>query len=436
MNPAKVGADDFTAAGLGEAELGGLPREDLPTTLEPTVTAMGDDLCFAWPSLTVEARLSHQRDSGEGLYAELAVQLGGTEIHWARLNVASTTAREGVVRKLLQVDRGIPWRALLEHTCRLGAQAARTGEPIVTLQPSRQAPETRYLIPRLVLRGETTVIHADGGSGKSLLALALGVVAGAAVELPAGLHAGAAVRVLYLDYESCREEHEDRLASLMAGWGLLDPPAILYRRMVRPLTDDAALLRAEISRHQVGLVIVDSLAPACGAEPEGSDAAIRTMNVLRSFGSTSRLVLAHVSKAGAEQRSGATRPFGSVFVQNLARSVWELRRGGETTEDLVMALYHRKTNAGRLYAPFALRFRFTPEAVTIQSGDLTQEPDLALRTSVRYRLEAALLTGQRTTEALMDATGASKDTVARTLRRLRADGRVTLVGPDSWGLTA
>jgi hypothetical protein len=139
-----------------------------------------------------------------------------------------------------------------------------------------------------------------------------------------------------------------RVHAIGRGLGVdLPPGAILYRPMHRALADDAPRLRADLARHRVGFVIVDSLAPAAGVEPESADSTIRAMNALRSFTGTTRLVLAHVSKAAADQASGAARPYGSVFVRNLARSAWELRRAEEAGGDeLLVAAYHRKDRRG------------------------------------------------------------------------------------------
>jgi hypothetical protein len=95
--------------------------------------------------------------------------------------------------------------------------------------------------------------------------------------------------------------------------------------MTRGLADDVPALQAEVSRLGVGLVIVDSLAPACGAGPKArmpqSGASMHSApRPSHAPGHRPR------GKAGADLRTGSARPFGSVFVQNLARSVWELRR--------------------------------------------------------------------------------------------------------------
>src|SRR5262249_24710288 len=155
---------------------------------------------------------------------------------------------------------------------------------------------------------------------------------------------------LILDWETCRAEHEDRLAAIMGGLGLSEPPRIYYRPMSRALADDIVTIRRELARVGTGLLIVDSLAPACGSEPEGADAAIRTLNALRTLPAT-KLVIAHVSKAAAEAR-GPSKAFGSAFVMNLSRNCWEIRKAEEETEDLVIGCFHRKVNRGRLLPAF------------------------------------------------------------------------------------
>jgi hypothetical protein len=431
MTHAKVGGDDAIAAGV---DLTTLPREELGS-LEPTQTTVGDDLVLSWPAYKVSIALSRLHEGRDGITSELVVasDIHG-EIHWGRLNLLSTPARAGLVKTLVEAAARAPWALLLERACRLAALHLRAGSPVICLMP-RRAPATRHLIAKLVLANETNVLFGDGGSGKSLLALSLAVAASTGQALPGGLvPAAAAVRVLYIDYESCVEEHEDRLAGLLAGLGIREAPPILYRQMIRPLADDAAVLRAEISTHKVGFVIVDSLAPACGAEPEGADAAVRAFSALRSLG-VSRLVVAHVSKVMADQRAGASRPFGSVFVQNLARNVGEVRKAEDDGDDaLVIAVNHRKFNGGRLFPPFCLRFEVKPDATTLHGHDIGKHADLLARTSLTFRIKKALTAGARSVPELMEETGGTKDTIDRTLRRWREKGTVIRVDDGRWGL--
>jgi len=403
----------------------------------------GDEFLFTWSSHGIGIGVSRLRETSAGISAEITVEhtIAGS-VHWGGLNLASTSAREALVTKLKRVSGVPPWGALLERVCRTVADEFRKGAPIIALEPA-PARETRDLIEKMLPLGETAVFHGDGGSGKSLTMLLLALAAATGTTLPGGLRPTQRVNVLYLDYESTVEEHQERLHALIAGLGVRYEGGIFYRPMVRALTDEAPLLRTEISRLQIGLVIADSLAPACGPEPEGADAVIRTMNTLRSFAPATRSATAHVSKAGADQRAGSTRPFGSVFVQNLARSVWEIRAAEDADDQnaLTLGLYHRKANRGRKHPPFGLRFDFTDGLIRLRPHDLAEHTDLLARTSMSYRLQKALASGQATTEELATNLDASVDSVARTLRRLKASGKVIALNgaggrghPARWGL--
>jgi hypothetical protein len=430
---------DPVADVLGETSAGVAAAPPVPLDA-PHVQRAGDEIAFTWPAQSVTLSFAGLRESSEGVHAELSIVSGVLgEIHWSRLNLASTPAREGLVRKLEHALPGAPWRPILERACRDAAREIRAGEPIVPLLPRRAPDETRYLLPKLLLAGETNLLYADGGHGKSLLALAMATAVATRSPLPGGLRPHATVPVMLLDWESYQAEHEDRLARYFEGLDLPEPPRILYRPMARALSDEIARVRAEVARHRIGLVIVDSFAPACGAEPEGSDAAIRLMNALRSLAPATRLLLAHVSKAAAESR-GLTRAFGSVFVMNLARNAWELRRADEDGgSDLVLAAFHRKANAGPLLPPLGFRFQFQDVMTTLHAHDIGQAPELAARASLAFRIRSALAVGARTAADLAEAMEATEDSVSRTLRRLTTKGVVVRLSdqkPFTWGLAA
>src|SRR5262245_1748009 len=137
----KVGADDFIATGLKEEDFKMLPRQDLAYRLE----RKGDDFVVQWPEHKVECLVTALLDKSDGPHGELTVTFAGTNVHWARIGLASSQAREGVVRKLREVSADVPWRAILEVTCRISAQALREPAPTESLS-GRLMTGPRFLI--------------------------------------------------------------------------------------------------------------------------------------------------------------------------------------------------------------------------------------------------------------------------------------------------
>jgi AAA domain/DnaB-like helicase N terminal domain len=409
--------------------------ETIGTTAEPILTREGPDFTLVWPG-DLRMVLTAIRVTKRGVEGELTIRRGGHRLHSGALNLSSGTARAALVRTLREAAPSAEWRSRLEETCARLTAAAREGEPIVEL--SGEAPlVTPDLVYPLLLDGQTTLLFADGDSGKSLLSVALAVAVASGRTLPGGLRARRQAPVLVLDWEGDRESWDGRLRALCAGLGMDVPEGIHYRRMTNALADDVAVLSAEAARLRVGLVIIDSLAPACGPEPEGADAVVRTLTALRLFALAARLVLAHVSKADADRREGA-KPFGSVFAWNLPRSVWEIRRDPDPAEPgLTMALHHRKNNTGPKHAPLGLRFAFGPDTITPYPVNLAETPQLTRGVSLSWRIRTALGShGRLSTAALAENLDADPETVARTLRRLRHEGKVDLNGGGTWGLKA
>jgi len=435
-------ADELRAILEQAAQTATTEQAPEPEAPAPTLTVEGDDYRLAWPDGNAEIRLASLHEDSNGLHAEVTVTRRGEVLSWGRLNLVSTSMREGLLKKLETVASDVGWRAILERACFDTAARFRQGAPIVVLRPVQSA-APRLLIDPLLPLHETAVIYGDGGSGKSYLSLALALALLHEHPLPGGLRPMQRASTLILDWEACEDDLNERLARLEAGLGLTHMDGIYYRPMARALADDATRLRAEVARLDVGLLIVDSGAPACGTDPETANAAIRIMNALRSF-PTTNLILAHVNQLTAAQRQGVGRPFGSVFNWNLARSLWEIRASDErpTESELSLALFHRKVNRGRQHPPIGLCFSFAPDRVTLGRTDLAQAPDLLARTSLAHRICMTLASGAMTAEALAETIDAKPDSVSRVLRRLGKAGKVlrldpdTPGGPNRWGLPA
>jgi hypothetical protein len=409
------------------------------TSAEGLVQRVGDR--FIVSTATVVLEFAHLRDHSEGLAAELAIYRVATGTrHWGRLTLSSTQARAAQV-KALERTGPIPGLAdLLDEACYQVTRLVRAGLPSAPLVRAMPSPDAWFL-PGLFPLGETSILYGDGASAKSLLALAL-AMAGLTRE-PLGRSEKWRVApldgVLYLDWESRMQDHAERLWGLtrMHGTGE-EVKGIRYRAMTRGLADELSAVSQECATEPTDLIIVDSLGAASGAEPEGADAAVRTMNALRTLAPATRLVIAHVSKAAADVDKGTPKPYGSVYVSNLARStVLAVAADQIDADELLVTYNHSKVNRGPIVSARALRFAFDAGEIAISAV----EPDLG-RSGLSVQIINALRGGSQTVTTLSEELDVSEGSLRKVLSRLENRDRVIrLVSSDGgrgqkslWGL--
>ncbi len=411
----------------------------------PTIEKRGDSLCFVWGSVGIALDYLHERS--DGIHGEITVQHEVApdrygHIHWARINLSSTSARDSLRKVLIgktKDDLGnVPyeWEAMIEYACSVSARRHREGEPFIWLNEKPLPPAVSYLIGPMLPSGQTSIIFSAGGSGKSLFSLSIGLAMAEGIILPSGLRPAKRLRVLYLDYESDDDEQRTRLEWLANGMGLTSTPNILYRHQTRPIVDDIARIKKVVDEEEIGLVILDSIAYALRGSAIDADVVIEAFNALRSLGSkVTRLVIGHIPKADKDQKVGSI--YGSVFFENAGRSVWEMRVELEN-DGVSMAMFQRKSNWGKKSPPFGLRYRFDDEQSAVMVYDHEVEGDSALIThaSMSYQLTAALRQGKRTTRQLADDITGNVDSVRRTLQRMEKRGEIVSIGVNGNGPTA
>lgn len=383
--------------------------------IEPALKVIGDSLFVVYKDRAVFefARLVEHRDS---LSSEITVvNGGGVEVHWARVNLVSTQARSSLVKALEEAEPVGDWRPLVDQATRLVVKHVRVGEPAVPLEAEERDP-THWAVDRLIPRNQLSCLFADGGTGKSYVALALALTGLLDRQLVPSWRMMPLSRVLYLDWEADRREQASRLHELILGLGSAPVSgALMHRTMRRPLVDDVAAIRAEVARHRIDFVVTDSLAPACGEKPETAESVIPALQALRSL-ATTVLILAHVSKVAADQK-GPAKPFGSVFVYNLCRSVIEARRSDPAgdSEGYTVTLYHRKSNHGPLMRPTAMKMTFANKALTVSRGT----PDTG-GTSIGFQIIEELRSGKKSTVTLCATLEISAAVCRTNLSRLKA----------------
>lgn len=281
-----------------------------------------------WPHEQIAFVFEQVRTRGGTLTAEVSIENLGLGVAPYRTQLTLQSAA-GRLQAAKDRDRAVPqgcawWEQRLSSSCWLVVDRERKGEPAHELQ-DRPTPARRWLVDRWIPLGLPTVIYGDGGSGKSMLALALAVCArtGQALGGDPNWRVTPVSSVLVLDWESDREDHEQRIKLLAAGLGQPFPRGIFHRTMRGSLASQVGPIATEVARARIELVLVDSIAPACAAELEASETAIAFMEAVRRLGVTA-LCVGHVNKAQARDGDGRAQIFGSVQFRNQTRSSFQV----------------------------------------------------------------------------------------------------------------
>lgn len=197
-----------------------------------------------------------------------------------------------------------------------------------------------------------------------------------------------------------------------------DMPGLVYVPCSGSLRDQVDRLRGIGRDHGIGYWIVDSVAPACGGEPESAEIALSFHNALRALGGGA-LCVAHTTKSGED-----SRPFGSTFWHNMARSTWLAKKQQDVSaSSFTVALFNKKANTGPLQAPLAFELTFDDGDVAIRRTDVRDTPELAGALPIKWRLQHALAAGAKTYADLATDLGESVEAVRKAVDRAMAPSK-------------
>ncbi len=307
--------------------------------------------------------------------------------------------------------------------------------PVTPLRFAEMEPPgpREYLTEGIVPKGHTTTIFGDGGSAKSILALSVGTaVAGGADKW---LHRRVQnCPVLYGDFELDADEQRRRAYQVARGVGLDEPPHdLLYVSGLGQLAGEVLKRCLEVCvKEGVGMFIIDSLGIALQGDAGDARDVIRFHNEyldpFRANGVT-LLVIDHQGKTQVGERYQHKRTFGSVYKENLARSVIQVEPGDRGRGLLTVKLRQTKHNFGPKAEPFGAKLTFTEEKITVDEQPLDASA---------LAQEGTLNADDRTMLVLKDGPAFSADigeraempqgTVKNALTRLRKRGLVEDTG--------
>lgn len=327
-------------------------------------------LHLTWPELGLHADVSGIKQHTDGTITGV-LQIKSTApgvpvvIHSKSLfNFSKARTRSELIRNLSERVHGFEWGAIVDELCSAVTEWVSEGEGVIDLSEI-EAEEPQYLLHPILLKEEPVVIFGERGSTKSYLALWIATMVATGSNFgDSRLYAREKTNVLYLDYEQSENNMAWRLECIARGLGI-PKPTIYYRRCSRPLNTDVDRIKKLMLENDVGLLVIDSLGPACGGDLNSAQVALEFHNALRTL-RTSPLIVAHTAK----NQEGRKSIFGSVYFENLSRSIFEIRSEvlpGES--EVSTGLIHRKCNFGQLVSPLGFKLRFDKDKTTITPED-------------------------------------------------------------------
>jgi hypothetical protein len=356
-------------------------------------------------------------------------------LHRGRVVLTGSTSKTQLAKLLYTYDENLDWTNLIEKDCRQVLDLYRVGEPVVDIGDLPDDNGPAYRIDPFIPEGRPAIIYGKGGSFKSYFALALGVIVKSG--LPVLGFKPIQGEVLVTDYETSPDEADRRVKAICRGWGL-NPVTLAYRHCAMPLSQDIESFQDIVGRLGVSMLIIDSVAAACGGDPSSAELAVQMFGALRQL-KVSSLLVDHISKNG----SGDTSPFGSVYKINYGRSVWELRRAeGRKQQTIDLALHHRKVNEGPLLGTLGFGVEFTNDeygrtyTVNITRNNIL-ETDHVKDLPLKDQILSELKSGAATVDALAVALNKEDDEAQITARcnDLKKAGVIVKIG-NAWGLVS
>jgi RecA-family ATPase len=318
------------------------------------------------------------------------------------------------------------------------------------------------VVPGLIPKRQVTLLYGDGGVGKSLVTLQLGMAMAAGRSWMGQPVASGSV--LYWTAEDDEDELQRRLADAAQVDGI--EAHQLSRLSLRSLTDcDPELARADgsdvvptalfrelseaVSVLKPTLVVLDTLAEHFAVDEINRSHAVRAVRLLRRIASANGcafLVLAHPSLGSLQTGRGAS---GSTGWSNAVRSrLWLTRiidKNGTEPDPDARTLRVMKSNHAAAGTEFNIRFRdgaFVPDIKTPDAiaASAASAEDVFMRLLREYQREGRRVrettgVGYAPTEFVRSgrSEGHSRDDLHGAMQRLFRRGliRVEEYGPPS-----
>lgn len=312
----------------------------------------------------------------------------------------------------------------------------------VSLSGLPYGPAADQLVPPFLTPEGVTVLYGPGGVGKGYLA----------VYFSLQIVRASGKRVTIVDFENHPREWGRRAHAMeysddeMEMVRYLSPFSPLWTAPRGTFKEIVETLKTDLDDEQfhADYLVIDSYSTATATE-EGLGGLKAAQEFFLALAQLARatLVIAHVAGGGEKWPA---KPFGSVFVHNLARETWAVERIGERSDEdsedenrapMALELRQRKANSGVRSRPQFLTFSFEEGTVSV-----SREAPFANTLS---DLVSEVLKRSKKSLTVKDLCGALKadfdhpvsgEALRKTLERHRERFRRTEDTPYQWALKA
>ena len=302
-----------------------------------------------------------------------------------RINILSGSAKESFARQLRDSfvsSKKVGWPLIFSQACQL-LESSLKKQYSEEVYSEEEVKDTSYLIKPFIEEGTSNIFFGNGSSGKTYLILRMAISLATDAQF-LGMVPEKKVNTLFVDYENNNDVWKTRITKLLKGIKYDNYETIKQRLFYfsgkMPLHDLKYKIIESVKKRNIGLVIIDSAALACGGEPESAEIANRLFNAINSL-KTTVLLIAHETK-NTEHKNKT--PFGSIFFYNCARNIWNVEKSQEQDEDIIqVGLFHRKSNNDKLSSPKSAKIEFGEGIVKVGIGEIGQwTKELSLRDQI------------------------------------------------------
>jgi hypothetical protein len=401
----------------------------------PTINDILGGYEFIWPDLNIKAtrirmHASDGRITGELLISSSLVE-GKAIYPPSSFNFTADRSRSSLAKTLNEDFPKWDWKDILNLVCKATADRIREGEPIRELWTSEDIPKPEYLLEPLLIKGLPTIIFGEKGVTKSTLALVIYICLTLPWhDNPLGWKVPTrSTKTAILDYELPGIIAQYNAKRIQEGMGL-GPIPLYHRRCRIPLSDDIEQILGWVSKLGIEVVIIDSLARACGGDLIKTEPANDFFEAIDKLNVTS-LILAQTSKDIETKRKTV---YGNALFTYYARNIFELCRSDFSQEDeLDVGLFHRWSNLSKTYPDMGFRITFNEKGTHIESQPVSVA-EFKTKVDSQKAIMDALKSGAMSVKELADITGVSESNTRVILSRLKKRGITQNIVEGKWGL--